>query len=680
MKGEISPEALFAELFASGVRPPSEMTVAEWIAQNVVLIDGPRAGKLWSPEGAPYLVEPANCLHEDHPCTRVTIRKSQQTGASILSLAWTLYIAERAPANILYAVPGIDALREMSGQKLEPLIRAWQRHTGSTVIEAQTSRSGAGSTTFVKRFGDSSLVLGNANSVMDLSSKTVKYGIKDELSKWELLQNGADPETLFEGRFTAFRRGKDFKILEISTPEVDTGDEAGESEGHCRIDRAFLASDRRFWNVTCPECRNLFVHDIERFQIDTKHPHRSKYQCRCGHLVSETERVPAIRSGLWVPMIDDPGREPGFHIDAFVSLMMSYEAIAEDKIRADKKGTEKARKDFANVVCGRAYKFRGDAPDWRRLFERRETGLKRRHVPAKGLLLCAAADVQMRGIWLEITAFAPNGESWLVEALYLSGDTEHPRNPVFDELRRQTLDRRFPDAFGRMRSIDALAVDSGYRAHVVYSWVQANQCLNDDTGLDRVLVVKGVDGWSAPAIGTPSLQDIDMDGKKIRQGAKLWPVGTWSLKSTFFTNLHKLGIRSGEAIDPPGYCHFGDWIDEAYFKQITGEHLRDVVKHGRVIGREWAKTTENHFLDCRVYNLALAEYLGLSSMTPDEWAVLARRHGLPDELTTVDLFTPPRSAPRSPESPEDTDDGGPAAPTPPPRGNYLDRLAALNDG
>jgi hypothetical protein len=36
------------------------------------------------------------------------------------------------------------------------------------------------------------------------------------------------------------------------------------------------------------------------------------------------------------------------------------------------------------------------------------------------------------------------------------------------------------------------------------------------------------------------------------------------------------------------------------------------------------------FLDCRVYNLALAEYLGLSSMTPDEWAVLARRHGLPD--------------------------------------------------
>jgi hypothetical protein len=44
----------------------------------------------------------------------------------------------------------------------------------------------------------------------------------------------------------------------------------------------------------------------------------------------------------------------------------------------------------------------------------------------------------------------------------------------------------------------------------------------------------------------------------------------------------------------------------------------------------------------------------------------------------AEIFSERQIIARSPESPEDTDDGGPAAPTPPPRGNYLDRLAALN--
>ena len=37
----------------------------------------------------------------------------------------------------------------------------------------------------------------------------------------------------------------------------------------------------------------------------------------------------------------------------------------------------------------------------------------------------------------------------------------------------------------------------------------------------------------------------------------------------------------------------------------------------------------NHLLDCRVYNLALAEYLGLQKLTSDEWAMLGRERGAP---------------------------------------------------
>jgi hypothetical protein len=74
------------------------------------------------------------------------------------------------------------------------------------------------------------------------------------------------------------------------------------------------------------------------------------------------------------------------------------------------------------------------------------------------------------------------------------------------------------------------------------------------------------------------------------------------------------------------------------------EALEDIKFRGRVTSQRWVKTRDNHFHDTRIGNVALAEYLGLSSTTPEQWAALARARGLPAELTAVDLFTPRASA------------------------------------
>ena len=124
MSGHPGALRLIAETLASVIRPAEPLPLSQWLAKNLVLVDGPAAGELWNPDGAPYLVEIADCLSDDHPCNLVTVRKSQQSGASILALGWTLYIADREPANTLYAVPGLDALRDLNGQKLQPLIDA----------------------------------------------------------------------------------------------------------------------------------------------------------------------------------------------------------------------------------------------------------------------------------------------------------------------------------------------------------------------------------------------------------------------------------------------------------------------------------------------------------------------------------------------------------------------------
>ena len=132
--------------------------------------------------------------------------------------------------------------------------------------------------------------------------------------------------------------------------------------------------------------------------------------------------------------------------------------------------------------------------------------------------------------------------------------------------------------------------------------------------------------------------------------------------------MRKEGVKSGRERDPEGYCHFGSWQDEVYFKQITAEYLADVNFKGR--NRKIWKTRpaqpDNHLLDCRVYNLALAEYLGLSATSDAEWAQLARRRGLPEAAIATDLF-----APRKDEK------GEPVAFEPPPVEEDDDPFAAL---
>jgi phage terminase large subunit GpA-like protein len=331
-------------------RPVPPMPFSAYLPKNIVLVDGPRKGEFWSAEDAPYLVEIADCLDLEHPSNLVTVRKSQQTGVSILALAWMLYIAETAPDNALYGVPGIDALQDMNSGKMQPLIDDWQRHTGKSVIYPVKDRSGAGSTTYEKKFAGGAIYLANANTVMDLSAKTCRYGVKDEVSKWQQLPNGADPENLFFGRFTAFRRQKTYKIFELSTPELDSGDALGEGPGHCRIDRSFRRSDQRYWFIRCPECHVEQVMKFENMIMDRAQPHRSTMRCiGCDHHISEMERVAAVRLGRYIPTFEGPDRHPGFHVDAFMSLMMSLEAITEDFITYDAKG-EAGAKDFNNLV------------------------------------------------------------------------------------------------------------------------------------------------------------------------------------------------------------------------------------------------------------------------------------------------------------------------------------------
>lgn len=47
---------------------------------------------------------------------------------------------------------------------------------------------------------------------------------------------------------------------------------------------------------------------------------------------------------------------------------------------------------------------------------------------------------------------------------------------------------------------------------------------------------------------------------------------------------------------------------------------------------------ENHFLDCRVYNMACAERLGISRFSVDKWKALAAMREIPEDSIQGDLL------------------------------------------
>lgn len=613
---------------AGSCRPSPPKPFPAWIKENIVLVDGPKKGELWSAEDAPYLMEVAECLSIEHPCNEVSVRKAQQTGVSILALAWSLYLAEVAPDNILYGLPGLDALRDINSNKLQPLIDEHGRRTGKTTIYPVKDRSGAGSTSAEKRFPGGTMMLANANAVMDLSMNTLRYGVQDELSKWSILPNGADPENLFFGRFTAFRRTKGYKIFRLSTPELDSGDPLGDGPGHCRIDRHFRRSDQRFWHVKCPECgKDQWLND-KQLRIDHAHPHRSTLRCQhCSHAISESERVVAVRGGYWVPTLSGPDTHPGFHIDAFMSLMMSIEAIANDRLEYAKKG-EAGDKDYANVVCALPFAPKGNAPDHKRLMERRE-GYPAETIPPGGLIFTGGADIQSYGIYLVLVAFSEDRQSWCMTAEFFEGATDNPQTGAW-LLFEAYISQEFPDAWGVLWRPDAIGVDSGYRTNQVLEFCRRHA---------GTYATKGVGGRGVPAISPPTRKSVTRKGKRKRYGSAMsWPVGTWSLKQELMGNLHKTGIAAGEAVDPPGYVHFHKELAEEFFQQLTSEYFEQKLVNGK-FHEEWKKRREhNHWLDCWIIAMAMAEQMGITRMRSEDWSALRAQRMPPTE---ADLLSPP---------------------------------------
>lgn len=613
--------AIVAGVLAGALAPPPLLTPTEWASQNLVVPDGPYAGERFDPKLTPYLIEPLNFIADEDPANKAVIRKSTQTGFTLLAIAAVGFTVDVQPCDMMLIEPTDSALTDFNGEKLQRAIDA--SPTLKTKVRPQASRSGKGSTTYSKRYAGGSLILAIATSTADLRGKTRKKVIKDEASEYPAdLDGQGSPHKMIEARYESFLATGDWKELNISTPVI---------KGACYIDAEFEAGDQRFWHVPCPGCSEEFVFRFDRkhFIFNDEFPYNAHYVAPCcGTVIEAHDKNALVRKGRWIATAEGGGKHRSYHFDALSSPFVPWDTVAKRFLEARDKPAE--LKTFDNLTLGVAHEVRGDAPDQAGLMARRED-YRPETVPAEGLLLVAGSDVQHNGIWVEVVAYGADQQSWSVMHRFLEGETTDPERGAWLELVK-VYDQQFPDAFDGMRQIDAMAVDAGDggRANQVYAWTR---------GRSRAFAIKGVPGWTSPAIGTPTKVSINLAGKKITNGATLWPVGTWSLKATYYANLRKDGRKAGAEIDPPGYCHHHLECDERYFRQQTAEYLKTVTMRGRST-RVWQESGPNHLLDCRVYAMAMADYLGMTRMTPEQWNQLRGMRGVTIELKNPDMLAP----------------------------------------
>lgn len=641
--------------------PPRERP-SEWAAKKFRVPDGPFAGKLWNPDLTPWWIEPLDAMGPDSPHNKGVVRKGAQSGATVFGLAFLAHSIVFDPCRMMVVQPTDTLLTKFSRGKLQPVIDKCADL--KKLVRSQTSRSAAGSTTYIKAFPGGELNLALASSANDLSGDTVKKILKDEVDRYpEDVGGEGPPSKLIESRRKTFSVTGDWKELAISTPTI---------KGASEIDEEFEKGDQRWWHIVCPDCGAKVPVLWKQLQYNREPPYRPEYvmQC-CGIPRGEREMRRLIRNaakdgGGWVPL-NPAGEWLSWHFDDLTSPFETWDNIV--RLWIDAEGDPAKEASFTQRTLARAYEAKGDARDHAELMERRES-YRPGVIPPKALLVTAFADVQHNGIWVEVVAWGWDKQSWTLYAGFLPGDTTDHHSGAFATLHEQIYTKRWPDSFGRSWPIDAMGIDSGDnqdgRAHQVYAFCRTRH---------SCFATRGVPGWSAPALGTPSKKQVVLAGKRDGM-VQVWPIGTWSLKSVWYTNLEKVPFKDKQPVDIPGACHFGDFLDEGYFLQVTSEYLDTKRINGRP-HQEW-KTIgkrENHLLDCRVGNMAMAEAAHISARTPEQWAMLARERGLPDALTVPDLFAPQQVANVTKDSESQSgfvaDPGGR-------KEDWVDALSALN--
>ena len=588
-------EEIYARAAARGARPDPVLSIAEWadtyrtLSQRASAEPGP-----WRTDRTPYLKEIMECLSPSSLTETVVLMKGAQVGGTECGNNWIGYVIHQAPGPMLSVQPTVEMAKRNSKQRIDTLIE--ESEVLRELVSDPRSRDSS-NTMLAKEFPGGILVMTGANSAVGLRSMAARYLFCDEVDAYPGDVDGeGDPVNLALARTRTFARRK---IFMVSTPKIT---------GRSRIESAFAESDQRHYWVPCPHCSAFQTLKFAQVRWPKNEPEKAVYVCKlCHRDIENHQKHWMLPRGEWRKASPGMGKAAGFHLSSLYSPVgwFSWADAAEMFVEAQKNPA--LLQVFVNTVLGETWSLQGDAPEWQRLYERRED-YTIGTVPKGGLFLTAGIDIQRDRIEAEVVAWGRGKESWSVDYRVLEGQTTEER--VWTKL-TQMLETHYRSEHGITLPIVKFAIDSGFATPAVYAWARR-------FGGERAIVIKG-DSRSPSLVGQASPVEVGPQGIPLKGGVRIWPVNSSMIKEELYRwlGLDRPTDESGLP-HPSGYCHFPKYSDE-YFKQLTAEQLVTRVVKGYRRG-EWQKTRDrNEALDCRVYARAAASVYGMDIANDSDW-------------------------------------------------------------
>lgn len=506
------------------------------------------------------------------------------------------HIAED-PCPILLVEPDLTLAEAISKDRIAPMLRDTPALKGK--VKDPTSRN-SGNTLLHKSFPGGHLTISGANSPASLASRPIRKLLLDERDRYPLSAGTeGDPTSLAEKRTSTFTHNR--QIIRVSSPSKTVGSSIMED---------YERSDKRIREVPCPHCGVFQVMKLAYFKFERQDGRAISVHLECiscKKAIEETEKYQMLAAARWRATAPFHG-VAGFWLNEFYSPWTPWLKLVQDFL--DKKEKPEELKVYVNTSLSELFEDRGEAPEWKKIYDRREK-YRIGTVPYGGLFLTAGVDVQKDRIEMEVVAWGRGKESWSVDYMIFPGDTSTEDSEPFRRL-AEALNMEYEHESGIFLPIRMMAVDSGYQTQTVYSWVRK-------WPRSRVIATKGKD--SQPMIiSHPKAVDFKRSGKTVRRGLKSWPVGVSTAKTTLYGWLNLETPAAGER--KSGFCHFPEYSEE-YFKQLTAESSKIKMFKGspRWV---WIKVHErNEALDCRVYALAAAYAYGMGRWQDQHWDDLA---------------------------------------------------------
>lgn len=606
---------LVASAWAQGLAPEQRLSVWEWAEANRIL--SPKSSAEPGPYNSarvPYTREIQEALSASSSVQRVVVVKGSQLGFSELANNFAGYIMDQAPGPTLLVLPTLELAQRYSRQRLAPMIADCPALRSK--VRDQRERDSSNST-LVKEFPGGVLILAGSNSAAGLRSMPARNLILDDLDAFapDAGEEG-DPIILAERATLTF--GSRRKILKISTPTF---------EGRSRIVQEWDTTDQRFYAVPCLRCGDMapmaflagsrFVVGARKFLEFEKDPKTDRailetvrLRCAaCAGIMEEHEKTAMLEAGVWEPTaVPTMAGSRGYHLSSLYSPLgwTSWAEIVEAWDSARKNPTK--LRPIVNQRFGEPWREKGEAPDWKKLYRRREhyaPGV----VPAGAAVVTAGVDVQADRFEVEVKAWGPGMENWSVDFKVIPGGPQD--REAWADLDR-LLATPYPHASGAEVPIAKLGIDTGWATQQVYTWARRQD-------RRRVAALKGREG-SSIVVSTPKRVDVvGKTGKTLRRGLELWFVGVDEAKGALYGWLGiEEPLNPAEEGYPPGWMHFPEWGEE-YFRQLCAEQIVARTVHG-LRRYSWEKVYErNETLDCNVYAYAAAVLLGLPRWSPARW-------------------------------------------------------------